>query len=98
MDPGKASLTGRVALVTGAGAGIGRGIALGLAAFGARVAVLELDATTARATGDAIEVAGGQALVLPTDVRDGEALERAVATTVERYGGVGLLGHQKGRG
>ncbi len=91
MDTQKAFLTGRTAMVTGAGAGIGRGIALGLAAFGARVAVLELDATTARATGDAIEAAGGQALVLPTDVRDGEALERAVATTAERYGGVDVL-------
>jgi NAD(P)-dependent dehydrogenase (short-subunit alcohol dehydrogenase family) len=91
MDTQTAFLTGRTAIVTGAGAGIGRGIALGLAAFGARVAVLELDATTARATGDAIEAAGGQALVLPTDVRDGEALERAVATTAERYGGVDVL-------
>ncbi len=91
MDTQKAFLTGRTAMVTGAGAGIGRGIAIGLAAFGARVAVLELDATTARATGDAIEAAGGQALVLPTDVRDGEALERAVATTAERYGGVDVL-------
>jgi len=91
MDTQKAFLTGRTAIVTGAGAGIGRGIAIGLAAFGARVAVLELDATTARATGDAIEAAGGQALVLPTDVRDGEALERAVATTAERYGGVDVL-------
>src|SRR5436309_896407 len=64
MDPGKASLTGRVALVTGAGAGIGKGIALGLAAFGARLAVLELDAASAHATAAEIERAGGAALAL----------------------------------
>src|SRR2546425_7577783 len=91
MDPGKASLTGRVALVTGAGAGIGRGIALGLAAFGAGVAVLELDAASAHATAAEIERAGGAALALPTDVRDGEAVERAVAAAVERFGGVDVL-------
>ncbi len=91
MDPEKASLTGRTAVVTGAGAGIGKGIALGLAAFGARVAVLELDAATAHATAAEIEGAGGQALALPADVRDGEAIERAVAATVERFGGIDVL-------
>ena len=91
MDPEKASLTGRTAVVTGAGAGIGKGIALGLAAFGARVAVLELDAATAHATAAEIEGAGGQALALPADVRDGEAVERAVAATVERFGGIDVL-------
>jgi 3-oxoacyl-[acyl-carrier protein] reductase len=91
MDPTQASLTGRTAVVTGAGAGIGKGIALGFAAFGARVAILELDAATARATAAEIERTGGQALALPTDVRDGEAVERAVAAAVERFGGVDVL-------
>src|SRR2546427_2675632 len=91
MDPGRASLAGRAAVVTGAGAGIGKGIALGLAAFGARVAVLELDAATAHATAAEIEGAGGQALALPADVRDGEAVERAVAATVDRFGGIDVL-------
>src|SRR3989475_9946775 len=91
MDPGRASLAGRAAVVTGAGAGIGKGIALGLAAFGARVAVLELDAATAHATAAELERAGGQAPALPADVRDGEAVERAVAATVERFGGIDVL-------
>ena len=91
MDTGKAFLTGRTAVVTGAGAGIGKGIAVGLAAFGARVAVLELAEETARATAADIAAAGGESLALPTDVRDGAAVERAVAATVERFGGVDVL-------
>jgi len=91
MDTGKAFLTGRTTVVTGAGAGIGKGIAVGLAAFGARVAVLELAEETARATAADIVAAGGEALALPTDVRDGAAVERAVAATVERFGGVDVL-------
>jgi 3-oxoacyl-[acyl-carrier protein] reductase len=86
MDTQRAFLNGRAALVTGAGAGIGKGIALGFAAFGARVAVVELDPETARRTAAEIAAAGGDALALPTDVRDGAALEAAVAATVERFG------------
>ena len=91
MDTQRASLAGRTAVVTGAGAGIGKGIALGFAAFGARVAVLERIEETARATAEAIVAAGGQALALPTDVRDGDAVERAMAAVVERLGGVDVL-------
>ena len=91
MDPQKALLTDRTAVVTGAGAGIGKGIALAFAAFGARVAVLEVKEDTARGTAAAIEAAGGQALALPTDVRDGDAVERAVAATVARFGAVDVL-------
>jgi NAD(P)-dependent dehydrogenase (short-subunit alcohol dehydrogenase family) len=91
MDTGKAFLTGRTAVVTGAGAGIGKGIALAYAAFGARVAVLEILEETARSTAAEIEAAGGEALALPTDVRDGAAVEHAVAATVARFGAVDVL-------
>ena len=50
LQLGKAVLTGRPAIVTGAGAGIGRGIAFGLAAFGARIAILEVQDEAARRT------------------------------------------------
>jgi len=91
MDTRKAFLTGRTAIVTGAGAGIGKGIASGLAAFGARIAVLELQEEPARRTAAEIVAAGGEALALPTDVRDGDAVSRAVAATVERFGTVDVL-------
>src|ERR1043166_2627309 len=91
MDTRKAFLTGRTALVTGAGAGSGKGIALGFAAFGARVAILELQAETGQRTADEIAAAGGEAVALPTDVRDPDAAPRAVSTVVERFGGVDVL-------
>lgn len=76
-----ASLEGRVAVVTGGGSGIGRGIAAAFAEFGARVAIWERDADTAESV--AAEV-GGVACV--TDVRDGEQVDAALAKTVETVG------------
>jgi NAD(P)-dependent dehydrogenase (short-subunit alcohol dehydrogenase family) len=91
MDQRRALLTGRSAVVTGAGAGIGKGIALGLAAFGARVGILELQAESGRQTAAEIEAAGGEALALATDVRDGEAVARAVDAVVARFGTIHVL-------
>jgi NAD(P)-dependent dehydrogenase (short-subunit alcohol dehydrogenase family) len=91
VDTGRAFLTDRTAIVTGAGAGIGKGIALAFAAFGARVAVLEMQEETCRRTAAEIEAAGGAALAIPVDVRDGEAVARAVAATVARFGGIDVL-------
>jgi len=91
MNTQKAFLTGRAAVVTGAGAGIGKGIALGLAAFGARVAILEVQEESARRTAAEIEAAGGEALALPTDVRVADAVTRAVDATLARFGGIDVL-------
>jgi NAD(P)-dependent dehydrogenase (short-subunit alcohol dehydrogenase family) len=71
------SLQGKTAVVTGGGRGIGRAIALGLAAEGASVAVLsrtELEAVVAEA-----KEAGGDGIAIPVDAMDGPALKRAVA-------------------
>jgi len=91
MDTRKAFLTGRTAMVTGAGAGIGKGIALGLAAFGARVAIVERHEENGRRTATEITAAGGEALAVTTDVRDGGALAAALAATIDRFGGVDVL-------
>jgi NAD(P)-dependent dehydrogenase (short-subunit alcohol dehydrogenase family) len=96
VTPADVLLTGRGAVVTGAGAGIGKGIALALARFGARVALLEIDPDSCARAGDEVRAAGGEALAIPTDVRDREAVERAVETTVERFGGVDVLVNNAG--
>jgi 3-oxoacyl-[acyl-carrier protein] reductase len=86
-----ARLDGQVAVVTGGGAGIGRGIAAGLHAFGAEVAVWERDADTAAAA--AAEVAG---LGLTVDVRDDQAVDDAVAVTLNRFGHIDILVNNAG--
>jgi len=84
-------LAGKVAIVTGAGSGIGRAIALRLAQDGAAVAVagqrLERVAETARA----IDAAGGSALALACDVAAAAQVERLIAETVARFGRLDVL-------
>jgi NAD(P)-dependent dehydrogenase (short-subunit alcohol dehydrogenase family) len=85
------ALHGKVALITGASSGIGRATALRLAGLGVRVAVAAR--TTAALEDLAAEIgrAGGQALVVPTDVTDAEQCRRAVDRTVEHHGRLDVL-------
>ncbi len=80
------NMTGRVALVTGAGSGIGRASALAFAERGAAVAAVDIDARSAEETERMITAAGGRALSLEVDVADRNRVDRMVATVVEELG------------
>jgi NAD(P)-dependent dehydrogenase (short-subunit alcohol dehydrogenase family) len=84
-------LEGKIALVTGAGAGIGKGIALGYAAHGARVVIAELRPEMADQTAAEITASGGTAIAVATDVRDAEQVARAVAACRDQLGGLDVL-------
>ncbi len=89
-------LDGKSALVTGAGRGIGRSIALKLAAEGARVVVNDLDAEPADAVVKAIASAGGTAVACPGSVVDPGFAERFVGTAVEKFGGLDIIVNNAG--
>lgn len=89
---------GKVALVTGAGSGIGAQIARDLAEAGARVAVCDQNAEAAATVAAEIEAEGGVALDLVCDVSDAGAVEAMVAETVRRFGGLHLLVNNAGIG
>ncbi len=84
-------LSGKVALVTGAGQGVGQGIALALAAAGARVAVTGRTLAKLEQTCALIAERGGEALAVAGNVKNAASLADMVAATVERFGGLDIL-------
>lgn len=89
-------LKNRVAIVTGAGSGIGRAGAAIMAREGAIVAVFDRDAAGASATVEMIERAGGKAEAHVVDVTDDAALGRAIASVAERHGRLDILHNHAG--
>ena len=90
------SIRGKVAIVTGAGRGLGRAMATALVQAGAAVTVAartgtELDSFVAEA-----KAAGGQALACPTDITDEASVERMVQATVETFGRIDILVNNSG--
>jgi NADP-dependent 3-hydroxy acid dehydrogenase YdfG len=88
--------TDRVALVTGAGRGIGRAVARALAAEGYRLALVARTAPELEEVARELESEGGEALVLPTDLSDAEAAALAVRHAVERFGRLDVLVNNAG--
>ena len=83
--------SGKVALVTGAGSGIGKATALRLAADGAKVVVLSRTAKEIKATKAEIEAAGGEALALTADVSDEGEIGAAIKQTIKAYGRLDIV-------
>ena len=84
-------LDGKIALVTGASRGLGEGVARGLAREGATVMLLARDGDLVQTVARGITADGGQAAALACDVADYASVERAVADTRKRFGGLDVL-------
>jgi NAD(P)-dependent dehydrogenase (short-subunit alcohol dehydrogenase family) len=87
----EAALRDRVALIVGAGAGIGRAIAVRFAQAGAHVVCADVDEATAKETAAAVEGAGGRALARRSDVAVAADCRAAVAAALAAFGGLDIL-------
>ena len=96
MDPSQILLTDQVAIVTGGGQGIGEGIALAFARFGADVVIADKNAETGASVASAVSELGRRGLAVQTDVRDLEQVQAMVRETVAELGRVDILVNNAG--
>jgi 3-oxoacyl-[acyl-carrier protein] reductase len=92
------SLTGKIAIVTGAGRGIGRAIAVALSRAGARVVLAARSEAELRGVAEEIRGGDGDALVLPTDVTRDDDMESLVKRTQKEWGSIDILVNNAGWG
>lgn len=85
------SLNDRIALVTGAGSGIGRGIAVEMANAGAHIVLAELKPESAEETASMVREMGRKAVVVETDVTDGDSVESMMGAALKEFGGADIL-------
>ncbi len=84
-------LDDKIALITGAGSGIGRASAIRFAEEGARVVVAEIQSALGKETVEAVRAVGGEACFVETDVTDEESVERCVAQAIRDYERLDIL-------
>ena len=89
-------LTGQIALVTGGAAGIGYGIAMGMAEFGADVALADIDVAAAEAAAAALRAKGRRALVMACNVMERDEIRGAIERTISEFGGLDILVNNAG--
>ena len=91
-----ARLAGKIALITGAGTGIGRATARAMAAEGAKIVVAELNAAAGEQTAQIITQSGGDCIAVATDVTQEASVKAAIDTAVRHYGGLHILHNNAG--
>ncbi len=84
-------LDGRVAVVTGGGGGVARGMTIALAQEGAKLAIAELDPKRGEAAARSVREIGAEAIAFPCDVSDRTRVDAVVSETIERLGGLDIL-------
>jgi 3-oxoacyl-[acyl-carrier protein] reductase len=96
MDPSNALLTDKVAIITGGGQGIGKGIALTFARFGAHAVIADRNAALGESAAAEVRALGRKGLAITTDVKDFEQVKAMVDRTVRELGGVDILVNNAG--